>query len=110
MDRRVRHGVVVGVAVLTAALASFGVYLTLKRIPVREVEVARTFVVVAARPLPTGVRLTAGGLKAVRWPAGSMVPGAFSKVDAVVNRGLWSSVVETEPVVETKLARADGGA
>jgi pilus assembly protein CpaB len=110
MDRRQRHVVVVGVAVLTAALASFGVYLTLKRMPVREVEVARTFVVVAARALPTGVRLTAADLKVVPWPATSMVPGGFSKVDAVVNRGLLSSVVENEPMVDSKLARVDGGA
>jgi pilus assembly protein CpaB len=110
MDRRNRHVFVLGVAVLTAALASFGVYLTLKRIPVREVEVARTFVVVAARALPTGVRLTAADLKVVPWPARSMVQGGFSKVDAVVNRGLLSSVVENEPVVESKLVRADGGA
>jgi pilus assembly protein CpaB len=110
MDRRNRHVVVMGIAVLTAALASFGVYLTLRRIPVREVEVARAFVVVAARSLPTGVRLTAADLKVVPWPAGNMVPGAFSKVDTVVNRGLLSSVVENEPVVESKLARADGGA
>lgn len=110
MDRRNRHVVVVGVAVLTAALASFGVYLTLKRIPVREVEVARTFVVVAARALPTGVRLSAADLKLVPWPASNMVQGGFTKVDAVVNRGLLSSVVENEPVVESKLVRADGGA
>jgi pilus assembly protein CpaB len=110
MDRRNRHVVVIGVAVLTAALASFGVYLTLKRMPVREVEVARTFVVVAARALPTGVRLTATDLKVVPWPARSMVQGGFSKVDAVVNRGLLSSVVENEPLVESKLVRADGGA
>jgi pilus assembly protein CpaB len=110
MDRGRRHVVVVGVAVLTAALASFGVYLTLKRIPVREVEVARTFVVVAARSLPTGVRLRATDLKVIPWPASNMVPGGFSRVDAVVNRGLLSAVVENEPVVETKLARADAGA
>jgi pilus assembly protein CpaB len=110
MDRRKRHVVVIGVAVLTAALASFGVFLTLKRIPVREVEVARTFVVVAARSLPTGVRLTAADLKVVPWPERSLVPGSFSKVDAVVNRGLLSSVVENEPLVESKLARADAGA
>jgi len=110
MDRSRRHVVVIGVAVLTAALASFGVYLTLKRIPVREVEVARTFVVVAARSLPTGVRLKAADLKVVPWPASNMVPGGFSTVEAVVNRGLLSGVVENEPVVESKLARADQGA
>src|SRR5437867_2834597 len=109
MNRSQRHMVVVGVAVLTAALASFGVFLTLKRMPVREVEVARTFVVVAARAVPTGVRLTAADLKVIPWPAGNMVPGGFSKVEAVVNRGLLSSVVENEPMVESKLAGAEGG-
>src|SRR5207247_5641795 len=48
--------------------------------------------------------------KVAPWPASNMVPGAFSKVDAVVNRGLLSSVVENEPLVESKLASADGGA
>jgi pilus assembly protein CpaB len=110
MDRRFRHVVVVGVAVLTAALATFGVYLTLKRMPVREVEVARTFVVVAARALPTGVRLTAADVKVVPWPSSSMVPGGFAKVEDVVDRGLLSAVIENEPVVEGKLAARNGGA
>ena len=110
MDRRQRHVVVICAAIVTAAIASFGVYLTLKRIPVREVEVARTFVVVAARPLPTGVRLTRGDLKLVPWPASNMVPGAFSKIDSVVNRGLLSAVVENEPMVESRLVPAEAGA
>jgi pilus assembly protein CpaB len=104
MDRHTRHLVVIGVAVLTAALASFGVYLTLKRMPVREVEVARAFAVVAKRSLPTGVRLTAADVKVVAWPASNMVPGGFTKVEAVVNRGLLAAVVENEPLVESKLA------
>jgi len=102
--------VVVGVAVLTAALASFGVYLTLKSMPVRQVEVARSYVVVASRALPTGVRLTAGDLKVVPWPAGSMVAGGFTKVEDVVDRGLLASVVENEPMVASKLAARDAGA
>jgi pilus assembly protein CpaB len=110
MDRRFRHVIVVGVAVLTAALASLGVYLTLKRMPVREVEVARTFVVVAARALPTGVRLSAADLKIVPWPASAMVPGGFGKVEDVVDRGLLSSVVENEPLVDAKLAPRNAGA
>jgi pilus assembly protein CpaB len=109
MDRRKRHIVVLSVAVLTAALASFGVYLTIKRIPVREVEVARSYVVVAARTLPTGVRLKATDVRVVPWPARSMVPGSFSTVDAVVNRGLLAGVVENEPLVDSKLARTEAG-
>jgi pilus assembly protein CpaB len=110
MDRRKRHLAVICVAVATAALASFGVYLTIKRMPVREVEVARHFVVVAARPLPTGVRLTADDVRRVAWPASSMVSTAFSSVDAVVNRALLAPVVENEPLSESKLARTEAGA
>ena len=43
MNRRNRHLLVVLIAVVTAGLASFGVYRAVTRIPVREVEVARTF-------------------------------------------------------------------
>jgi pilus assembly protein CpaB len=110
MDRRQRHVVVIGVAVLTAALASFGVYLTLKSMPVRQVEVARTFVVVAARALPTGARLSAADLKVVPWPSGSMVAGGFSKIEDVVDRGLLASAVENEPMVASKLAAREAGA
>jgi pilus assembly protein CpaB len=110
MDRRQRHLIVIGVAVLTAALASSGVYLAIKRIPVREVEVAQQFVVVAVRSLPTGVRVTARDVRLAPWPSSSMVAGGFSSVDAVVNRGLLASVVENEPLVESKLARPNAGA
>lgn len=110
MDRRVRHLIVVAIAVVTAALASFGVYLTIKSRPVREVEVARRFVVVAARPLPTGVRLTTNDVRVVAWPASSMVPGSYASVERVVNRGLLSAAVENEPLVDSKLAPADAGA
>jgi pilus assembly protein CpaB len=110
MDRRKRHLAVICAAVATAALASFGMYLTIKRIPVREVEVARHFVVVAARPLPTGVRVTADDVKRVAWPASAMVSASFSTVDAVVNRALLAPVVENEPLTESKLARLEAGA
>jgi len=110
MDRRQRHAIVLLVAVITAAIASGGIYLTIKRRPVREVEVPHHYVVVAARGLPTGVRLGAGDVRLVPWPANSMVAGAFSSIDAVVDRGLLASVVENEPLIESKLAPANAGA
>jgi pilus assembly protein CpaB len=109
MDRQQRHYMVIGIAVLTAAVASAGVYLAISRIPVREVEVAKRFMVVAARPLPTGVLLTTKDVRLVAWPAGSMIAGGFSNIDAVVNRGLLASVVENEPLVDAKLAHANSG-
>ena len=110
MDRRKRHIVVLGVAVLTAALASAGVYFTIKNMPVREVEVASRFAVVARHSLPSGVRLSADDVKVIPWPASNMVSGGFTKTEQVVNRALLASVVENEPLVDAKLARADEGA
>ena len=110
MNRRNRHILIVAIAVATACLASFGVYRAVTRIPVREVEVARSFVVVATRSLPPGVRLATTDVRLAAWPAASPVPGSFSKVDAVVNRALLASVVENEPLVQSKVARLEAGA
>jgi pilus assembly protein CpaB len=110
MNRATRHLLVVLVAVITAGVASFGVYRAVTRIPVREVEVAHTFVVVASRSLPPGVRLSKSDLRLAAWPASNQVPGSFSKIEAVVDRALLASVVENEPLVQGKLASVDEGA
>src|SRR5687768_7026063 len=110
MNRRNRHILIVAIAVCTATLASFGIYRAISRIPVREVEVANTFVVVAVRSLPPGVRLTANDVRLTAWPSGSPVSGSFSTTDAVVNRALLASVVENEPLLESKVAPLAAGA
>jgi pilus assembly protein CpaB len=110
MNRRNRHIVIVAVAVVTATLASAGIYRAVTRIPVREVEVAKTYVVVAARPLPPGVRLTAQDIRLAAWPSGSPIAGSFSTTEAVVNRALLAAVVENEPLLQTKVAAAAAGA
>jgi pilus assembly protein CpaB len=110
MSRDKRTLLVLAIAVLTAGLASFGVYRAIQRIPVREIEVAHSFVVAASRELPTGTRLGAADVKLVPWPNSAPVTGAFTKVDDVVNRGVVMSVQENEPVTETKLAPIEAGA
>ena len=110
MNRRNRHILIVTIAVVTATLASYGIYRAIARIPVREVEVARTFVVVAARALPPGVRLTANDIRLAAWPSGSPVAGSFSATEAVIDRALLASVVENEPLLETKVAPLAAGA
>jgi pilus assembly protein CpaB len=110
MNRNSRHILIISIAVATAALASLGVYRAVTQIPVREVEVARSFVVVAARSLPPGVRVTAADVRLAAWPQSSPVPGSFSNVDEVVNRALLASVVENEPLVQGKLASSEAGA
>jgi pilus assembly protein CpaB len=98
------------VATLMAGIASLGVYAVVKRIPVREVEVAHTFVAVAAHNLPTGSRITEKDVKLVAWPASNPVSGAFSELKPILDRGLVAAVGENEPVTETKLAPLGSGA
>lgn len=110
MNRTSRTVVVMAVATVTAGVASLGVYAAVKSIPVREVEVAHAFVAVAARNLPTGSRITEKDVKLVAWPAKNPVPGAFSEVKPIVDRGLVAAVGENEPLTESKLAPIGSGA
>jgi pilus assembly protein CpaB len=106
MNRRSRHLVVLSVAVLTAAIASFAVYRAIAQMPARSVA-AQQSVVVAARSLAIGTELTAADVKLVAWPAASPVPGAIGDVESVLNRGLLTAVLENEPITLTKVS--DGG-
>jgi len=110
MNRNTRTLIVLVVAVLMAGVASFGVYLAVRSMPVREVEIARTQAVVAARPLQVGVMVTKDDLKIVPWPAANPVPGSFTEIERVVNRGVIGSVSENEPLTEAKLAAVGSGA
>jgi pilus assembly protein CpaB len=111
--------VVMTVATFLAALASTGVYLVIKKIPVRNVEVAHKHVVVAAGNLPTGSRVTEKDVKLAAWPSSNPVNGAFSapteelgaaEIAKVLNRGLISAIGENEPFTESKLAPIESGA
>jgi pilus assembly protein CpaB len=98
------------VATVMASLASAGVYLAIKRIPVREVEVAHTYIVVAAKSLPTGVQVTENDVKLAAWPSKNPVVGSFAATKDVRSRGLVAAVLENEPITESKLAPVESGA
>lgn len=110
MNRNTRTMIVLAVAVLMAGIASFGVYMAVRSMPVREVEIARTQAVVAARPLQVGMMVTKDDVKVVPWPAANPVPGSFTEIERVVNRGVIGSLSENEPLTETKLAAVGSGA
>jgi len=110
MNRQTRTLIVLAVAVVSATVASFGVYQAISRIPVREVEIATHHAVVAATTLPMGTRLTSENVKLAAWPAKTPLSGAFADVDSIVGRGLIAGVVENEPIVESKLAPREAGA
>jgi len=92
MNRRNRTLIVVGLAVLLATLASYGVYRAIQQIPVREVPIASYHVVVAKEGLPVGTLINAEQVALVAWPADSPVDGGYSKVEEVVGRGLTTTV------------------
>jgi pilus assembly protein CpaB len=110
MNRNTRTIVVLGIAVVVAALASYGVYAAIRSIPVREVEVAHSFVVAASHSLPAGTRVTESDVKLVPWPDSAKLPGSFDKIEQVVNRGVIVPMLENEPVAEAKLAPIEAGA
>ena len=110
MNRRNRTLLVLAVAVGLAGLATYGVFRTIKSIPVRQVEVATKHVVVAAENLPLGTRVSKEQLKVVGWPAATPVEGSFASIDAVVGRGLISPVQANELLTENKLAPKEAGA
>jgi pilus assembly protein CpaB len=110
MNRRNRTLIVVALALTLATLASFGVYRTIQNIPVREVPIAKTFTVVASRPVNVGTMLTPDDVKVVPWPTDAQVPGGFAKPEDVVGRGAIQLLSENEPVTEGKLAPRSSGA
>jgi pilus assembly protein CpaB len=46
----------------------------------------------------------------VKWPADTRIPGSFSKLEDVLQRGLISDLAENEPLTESKLAPLEAGA
>jgi pilus assembly protein CpaB len=109
MNRNARLALVLTVALGAAGVASFGVYKVVAAMPIREVEVVSLQAVVAARPIPVGTIVTSDFVKLVPWPARNPVPGSFTKIDAVVNRGAIVEIAENEPLTESKLAPLGAG-
>ena len=110
MNRGTRTLIVLAVAVIAAAAASYGVYTAIRSIPERRVEIATRNAVVAKVKLDVGTRLTSDVVKVVPWPEKTPVQGGFADIALVIDRGLISGVVENEPITESKLASKEAGA
>lgn len=110
MNRSLRTFVVVAIAVALAGASTWLVYKTIQSQPAREVEVARAYAVVASHPLALGTRLTDKDVKLVPWPAANPVPGGFTSIADVIDRGVLSPIAENEPVTGNNLATKEAGA
>ena len=109
MNRQSRTLVVVCASLLLAAVASFALYRAVQHLPVRQVEVASTKVVVASQEIPVGTVLQAKDLRTVAWPARNPVPGAVSDPSKLVGRGVIEPISENEPITLTKVADPAAG-
>ena len=109
MNRSIRTFIVVAIAVGLAGAATYLVYRTIRDRPAQVVEVATHYQVVAAHPLALGARLTAADLKLVPWPAANPVPGGFTKIEEVVDRGIIAPVDENAPLTASNLASKEAG-
>jgi pilus assembly protein CpaB len=110
MNRQTRTFIVVAVALVAAAVASYGTFRALSRVPEKPVELPTKKAVVAAKQMPLGTLITRDAVKLVDWPAQTPLQGGFSTLDEVVDRGLIAGVVENEPISESKLAPKAAGA
>ena len=110
MNRGARTLIVLTVAVIAAAAASYGVYTAIRSIPERRIEISTRNAVVAKVRLDVGTRLTSDLVKVVAWPEKTPVEGGFADIAEVVDRGLIAGVVANEPITESKLAPKGAGA
>jgi len=109
MNRNTRTILVLILAVAVAGVASYGVYLAVRAMP-HGPAVPQAQAVVAARALPVGTLVGAEDVKLVPWPAANMIPGALTRIEQAVNRGLVASVSLNEPLTDAKLAKVGAGA
>ena len=105
-----RTVIVMLVAVITAGIASYGVYQAIQRMPVREVEIPGVQVVVASGYIPVGTRLTKDHLRVATYPARNPIPGAFADPQQLIDRGVVDTLSENEPITATKVAGPEAGA
>jgi pilus assembly protein CpaB len=109
MDRRFLT--VLGVSLVFALVVSSVFYQMTARSggPKRSDASDQKDLVVATRPLGTGVMIKPADIKVIRVPADAFPKGAFSKVEEVLDRPVVSSILLDEAVLEGRLAAKGSG-
>lgn len=107
---RVRIALIVVIALSAGAALAYGTYNYLQQAPVRTVEVPTRTVVVASTDLSLGTALRRSDLRVVSWPSANVPEGTFGRVEDLEGRGLISSMVRNEVILDAKLASKEAGA
>src|SRR5215831_5979349 len=66
-------------------------------------------IVVAAQSVSLGSRLTEADLRMAPWPRAVPLQGSFQKISDVVGRGVITSMIANEPILDSKLAATGSG-
>ena len=106
---RSRMAPVLLVALLAGGALAFGTYSYLQNVPVKTVTVPTKRVVVANADLSLGSELRRDDLKTIEWPVSAVPEGAFEDANALIGRGLISSIVRHEPILPGKLSSKEAG-
>jgi pilus assembly protein CpaB len=99
------------VALVFGLVAARYVYIQLRnaKSAAGKVSVVTGRIVVAAKPLSLGERLTTADLRDIPWPDATRPTGSFLRVEDCLDRALITPVVENELILEYKLAPKEAG-
>jgi len=99
------------VALVFGVVAARYVYIQLRnaRMAAGKATVVTGRIVVAAKPLALGERLTSADLREIPWPDATRPVGSFVRAEDCLDRALITPVVENELILEAKLAPKEAG-
>jgi pilus assembly protein CpaB len=98
-----RYTTIFAIAVLTAGVATFGIYRVLQAAKAKN-KIQTQPVVVALQDVSEGRSIEPSSVTVAQWPAGTVPAGAFSSVDSVVGRVTRIDVFKGEVIVPGRLA------
>ncbi len=103
-----RYTFVFYMAVLTAAVATFGVYRVLETTKASS-RIATRPLVVAAKDLPEGTAIDRTAISVREWPVATIPAGTFASADSLIGRVTRVAVFTGEPLVPGRLAPSGTG-
>lgn len=98
-----RYTTIFAFAVLTAGVATFGIYRVLQTSKARN-KIQTQPVVVALQDIPEGAAIDRPAVAVAQWPVGTVPAGAFASVDSLVGRVTRIDVFKGEVLVPGRLA------
>jgi pilus assembly protein CpaB len=98
-----RYNLVFYAAVVTAIVATYGVYQYLQKAKASG-QVAVQSVVIAARDMAEGEKMDRPSLAVAQWPSGTAPESAFANIDSAIGRVVRVSVFKGEAIVPGRLA------